>query len=77
MRSGVQAVLQLIVDALDRLVAEMVNDCEHAGRSYCGWTVRLQHHYVELRADLTETGAKPNPKWRLTSSGTLHKEANG
>lgn len=77
MARGVQPVLQLIVDALDRLLAELVSDCEHKGRSYCSWTVRLQHHYVELRADLADTGAKPNPKWRLTSSGTLLKGSNG
>ncbi len=60
-------------EALDEAVADRIMECEHEGRAYCDWTVRLQHIYKELRSALHDAGAEVRPHWRLSPEGTLNR----
>lgn len=51
--------LATAVFALDHAVASMVCDCLDGGRSWCDWTTRMHHHYIELRASWHDAGGRP------------------
>lgn len=58
---------------LDRVVGEMIRRCEFEGQSYCDWTVRLQHHYIELRQAWLEAGGDlEREHLTLDAAGTVN-----
>lgn len=72
--------LTAVIEHLDDAVFDMVSGCEFDGRSWCDWTNRMHHHYVELRQAWQEAGGTEDDlsrPLRLTEQGHIrfHRRA--